>query len=171
MNKSSQLKNRDEIIRNKFSADFYILNLYSKEILDLDKLRVKDFSEFYRNNQINYREGTNWDKNRKIKRYFLNTMFSVGLIFYFKSFLVIPVFFSSVFLIKKITYGISSRFNCRESVIDNCYFCQRDINKEKLTENYTKYYLLINYIIEKNSKINNLDDFEKELDILIKSNV
>ncbi len=167
MSKLLNLKNREDVINNKKSADFYVLTLLSKDILEYDKLRIKDYLDFYRKNNLKQNDNYDVYAENKLKKYFINTIFSTCLIFYFKSYLIIPIFFSSIYISKKI---FNKFLNKKEDALDSCYFCQRKIHKQKLTEKYSDYHVLIKHILEKNSKVDNLDDFEKELDKIINEN-
>jgi len=164
MNKIADLRIRDEIVNNKKFTDFYILSLYSKEILNLDNLRIKDYKDFY--NKIK-EENEDFCQKFKLKKYCINTLFSFTLMFYFKSLLVVPLFFSSIYLVRKVYYGISNRYLIKEHICHSCYFCQRNFCKQNTKEKFSKYYTLIKYVLTNNSQINNINDFEKELDDLI----
>ena len=50
MNKLINVSNKEEETKKNMSADFYILTLFSKDILNLDNLRIKDYKEFYPSN-------------------------------------------------------------------------------------------------------------------------
>lgn len=167
MSKIADLRFRDEIVNTKKFTDFYILSLYSKEILKLDNLRIKDFKDFYfKNRKIN----DEIDKKIKIKKHFLNSLFSISLIYCFRSILIVPLFFSSVYIFKKLYKGFSNSFISNEHINDSCYFCQRNLFKQNTKEKFSNYYILIKHLLTKNSQINNINDFEKELDYLIKIN-
>ena len=96
---------------------------------------------------------------------------SGGLIYFYKSFLVVPLFFGNCYILNILKNKIFKKnSDVNRNIQESCYFCQRKLNKENLTEKYTKYYILIKYILDKNAKINNISDFEKELDNIIKFN-
>ena len=165
MNKLINVSNKEEETKKNMSADFYILTLFSKDILNLDNLRIKDYKEFYNTDK-------NSDNNFKNKKKYLFKIFvSGGLIYFYKSFLVVPLFFGNCYILNILKNKIFKKnSDVNRNIQESCYFCQRKLNKENLTEKYTKYYILIKYILDKNAKINNISDFEKELDNIIKFN-
>jgi hypothetical protein len=140
MNKYLKFKNEEFIKHN--SADFYILSIYSSEVLKLDNLRLCEFE--------NFKKG-----KCDINKLFLNLGISSVLVYRFRSFLIIPVFYLSYFILD---YLLGKNANC--------YFCEKQEIKIQKLNQYESYYNLINYVFRKN-KINNFDEFEKELDKII----
>ena len=140
MNKYLKFKNEDFIKHN--SADFYLLSIYSKEILDMDYLRLEEFKQFKKTENFNFR----------------NLGINLGicslLIYRFKSFLIIPCFYFCYFILD----GFSEK---------DCYFCEKQEMKKLKLQKYENYYNLINLVF-KNKKIRNFDEFEQELDKIIR---
>jgi len=163
MNNFLSHKNEECIKQN--SADFYTMSIYSKDILNLDFLRLKEFSDFYLGSK-NY----NFD-NSYIDRVYSNRfkiisgiLISSGLTFRFKSILVGPLFFSIYFFTKKVILNRYILHDCN----NKCYFCQKNLCKKEKLDKFEKCYEIINYIIDKNPNISSLDEFEKELELSIR---
>jgi hypothetical protein len=164
MNNLLTQKNEEGITKN--SADFYTMMIYSKNILDLDKLRINEYKLFKRENISNIEKFNN-DKNKfPIYKIFIGTSVSVFLMYKFKSIFVIPIFFTSYYLvfnkfIKFIIYYSAENLN---KLNTECYFCEKNFKKSKKIENYEKYFQMINYIVDKDPNISTLKEFEKALD-------
>jgi hypothetical protein len=135
----------DEFIKQN-GTDFYVLSLFSYNILQKDKLRIEEYKNFKKNtirfNPLNI---------------ITNIGISIALIYQFKSLLIIPFFYTNYYILNWI-------FPAYELP---CYFCERNTKKKEKLENYENMYRLIEYIFERNHNIKNITDFEKELDNLI----
>jgi hypothetical protein len=159
MNKFLFHKNEECIKQN--SADFYTLSIYSKDILRLDDIRLKEFSDFYKcsnqaNSQSKYFQNVVSNKYKIISGIIISSV----LMYRFKSILIVPLFFSGYLVMKRIILNLTLKHECE----DMCYFCQKNIIKKEKIDKYEKYYKVINYIFDKNQNISSLDDFEKELE-------
>jgi hypothetical protein len=141
MNKYLQIKNEQYIKTN--STDFYILSLYSKEILGKDILRINKYRNF---------------KNENSQKSILNALahifISSLLIYKFKSLLIIPIFYTNYYILDNLFKT------------DICYFCNNNQN----TKDYEDYYNLIKTVFERNKNIKCITDFEYELDRIINEN-
>jgi hypothetical protein len=150
MNKYLKVKNEEFVRQN--SADFYVMSIYSSLILKKDFLRIEEFKKFCKD-----RNGKN--KNKFDKSLVITNLFiSAVLVYRFKSFLIIPVFYSTYYFLNYFLAGKNLE----------CYHCEKQKIKQNNLTRYENYYNLINYCFEKNPKIKNIDDFEKELDRIIK---
>ena len=159
MNKFLFHKNEEYIKQN--SADFYTLSIYSKDILRLDDLRLREFSDFYKSSkqvdsQLKHFQNVLSNKYKIIS----GICISSALMYRFKSILIVPLFFSGYLAMKRIILNLTLKHECE----DKCYFCQKNLIKIEKIEKYEKYYKIINYIFEKNQNISSLDQFEKELE-------
>lgn len=171
MNNCLNLK--DETIKTKKAANFFILSLYSKEILKYDELRMNDFKNFYRHNKITNDSAVQFNNKNSLgknKKYILSFATSAFLTYYFKSILVVPIFFATYISIKNLRFYFFNKITKDCGFPMSCYFCQRKLYKDEQNDKYSKYYILIKHILERNSKITNLNDFEKELDAVMKAN-
>ena len=159
MNKFLFHKNEECIKQN--SADFYTLSIYSKDILRLDDLRLKEFSEFYKNIHQGESQLKQFQKIFSNKYKIISEIcISSALMYRFKSILIVPLFFSGYLVMKTIILNLTLNHECE----DICYFCQKNLIKIEQINKYEKYYKIINYIFEKNQNISSLDEFEKELE-------
>jgi hypothetical protein len=146
MNKYIQIKN-DQYIKTN-STDFYLLSIFSKEILDKDSIRLDNYIDYYKN-----KKSDNFNKINII----VNCILSSALIYKFKSILIVPLFYTNYYMID---YFISNNDH-------DCYFCALNNMTSSKYAQYEDYYKLIQNVFERNSNIKNLNDFEKELDKII----
>ena len=135
----------DEFIKQN-GTNFYILSLFSKNIINKDKLRIQGYKSYKKNMT-----------SISLLNIIPNTIISITLIYKFKSILILPFFYTNYFLLKWIF----------PTEICRCYFCERNQKRIEILENYEKIYRLIEYIFERNHNIYNITDFEKELDKVI----
>lgn len=158
-------KNEECIKQN--SADFYTISIYSKDILEMDRLRLNEFYSFHRirNEKI---IGSSFFKDIYSYKYRMFSGFFIasGLIYTFKSILVVPIFFGGYSIIKKVMTDLIDSFDCKS----DCYFCQKNLKKMNQLATYEKFYSMINYVIDNNPNITSMDDFERGLDKSIKEN-
>ncbi len=170
------------------SADFYTMAIFSKYIRKFDIYRLNDYKNYknglaakYNHNDNLDNDNDNLDNDNVIDNnnylnlnLYLDTNFSlikltggitvsIVLAYKFKSILIVPVFFSSYYLIKK-CLKLDNKNNSSNS---ECYFCKCNTIKKRNMEQYNKYYNLIEYVFEKNPNIKNINDFERELDKLL----
>jgi hypothetical protein len=148
MNKYLKIKNEEFVKHN--ATDFYVMSIYSMELLGKDLLRLDEFRAFKK-------DQTNRHLNGHIV--LLNVAISALLIYRFKSFLIVPTFYGAYFILNKIFL----KKDCLQ-----CYFCERQENKTEKLRQYESYYALINYTFKRNRRIRNINDFECELDKIIK---
>jgi hypothetical protein len=153
MNRFIETKN-DSIIK-KNSADFNALTIYSKHILNKDKIRIEEYKSFINNNK------TNTNNYSKLKNIIAFTAVSGLLIYKFQSILIVPLFFCNYYIINRLL--LEYRFK------KECYFCSKNLYTQETNEKYKNYYKLIDYICNK-APVKNLNDFEMELDKIIKEN-
>lgn len=144
MLKYLKIKNEEFIKQN--GTDFYVLSLFSYNILKKDRLRIEEYKNY----------------NKSISTYnsliiIPNICISLALIYRFKSLLIIPFFYSNYYLLKWI-YPVNNT---------SCYFCDRNHIKRDKRQDYENMYRLIEYAFERNHNIKNITDFEKELDNII----
>jgi hypothetical protein len=145
MNKYLTIKNEELIKHN--ATDFYIMSIYSMDLLSKDKLRLNEFR--------------NYKKNTKVKLNPAIFMTNIGicalLVYKFKSLLIVPVFYLSYFCLDRLISKNTS-----------CFFCERGLVKKQKLQQYEDYYNLINHVFKRNSRIRDINDFENELDRYIK---
>lgn len=169
MNNLLSHKNEEAIKRN--SADFYTMTVYSKDILGLDYIRLKSFKDYLQVNKINSLDDINlWNNKFKI---LTSLGVSFILMYKFKSVLVIPLFPVVYLMSKRIITGIGINYPNTFLASDcgnDCYFCKSNQFKMKQLEDCEKYFHIIDYVLERNNKITNLQEFEDELDKLFKKN-
>ena len=168
MSKLLDIRIKDEILKNKKAPDFYIMSIISKDINNNDTKRLKDFKNF---NKFLTKNKLQEDSIIKNMNYYLmngiKIILSIFLIGRYRSFLVVPFFFGSYeILINTKNYFYSQKIG-DASISDCCYFCQRHIYRNELNEKYNDNYEIIKEVLSRNEKINNLYDFENELDRII----
>ena len=163
MNNFLSHKNEECIKQN--SADFYTMSIYSKDILNLDFLRLNEFSDFYFGSKHDNFDNSYVDKIYSNRFKILSgILISSALMIRFKSVLVGPLFFSGYFVTKRVILNRFISHDCN----NKCYFCQKNLNKKEKLDKFEKYYEIINYIIDKNPNLSSLDEFEKELELSIR---
>ena len=164
MNKLLKQKD-DRKIKN--SADFYILSYHLNLSLNINQLRLKEFTN-YHNDESSvtiFNKNINKNKSDIFQSYFLLKILPIAtvssfLVVRFKSLLILPLFYLNLKILNMFNFNKSN---------ENCYFCEKQhiLHDRSLINN--NYYNLINYVFSR-SKITNLKDFEKELDKLIEEN-
>ncbi len=168
MSKLLDVRIKDEILKNKKSPDFYIMSIISKDINNNDEKRLKDFNNFNEFLTKNKLQEASIIKN--MNYYAMNiikVLVSISLVAFYRSILVIPMFFGSYkILINTKKYFFSQKIG-DASTSDCCYFCQRHIYKNELNEKYSDNYGIIKEVLSRNDNIYNLNDFENELDRII----
>jgi len=172
MNNLLSSKNEETI--KQTSADFYTMTVYSKDILGLDYLRIKEFIMFDQDRKIFTKNKNNLGGFREILNYFVENKFkftsgisiSFLLIYKFRSILVVPIFFTNYYFIKKI---ISKNFSDEDNAIECCvcYHCEKNKQKANNLKTYQNYYKMISNIVEKNPNIKSIEDFKNEISKLI----
>jgi hypothetical protein len=160
MNKLLTQKNESEFKKN--SADFYLLTVFSKEILGFDKFRLENYFNVTKQSQNKSMQQKNILRNKKYK-----IVMFIGLSCYFlirfKSVLIIPAFYVLYIVLQKIFNKIKGYNKVENQCI--CYFCLQNEEKEKSLLRYNKYFKVVDYIIDRNPGIKTWEEFEKEYKI------
>jgi hypothetical protein len=157
MNKLLTQKNECEFKKN--SADFYLLTVFSKEILGFDKFRLENYFNLTKQIRNKSFQQKNLLRNKKYK-----IITFIGLSCYFmirfKSVLIVPAFYVLFTVLKKIFNKIKGYKKPENECI--CYFCLQNEEKEKSLLRYNKYFKVVDNIIDRNPGIKTWEEFEKE---------
>jgi hypothetical protein len=148
-------KNEEGIRKN--SADFYIMTIYSKYILKLDDFRLKNFIKF---KDRDIRKQNFFEINKNKYKPLSTIGISCVLTYYFKSILIIPLFFSS--------YLILNKLFTKDDYTCNCFFCTSNLIKLEKLKKYENYYKLIDKSFDANPNITSIKDFELEIEKILK---
>lgn len=153
---------QDQIIKQN-AADFYALCVYSKHILGLDSIRIKDFTA---HRQYNKKYSDNLS-SLGTSKLLLSSSLSILLMYTFKSILIVPIFFGNYYILRQLgVLGTTNHESEMSSTTKFCFFCSSDSRVEKVNERYNSYYKLIEYVFNR-AQIKTLDQFERELDKLM----
>jgi hypothetical protein len=145
---------KEESLVKRNGANFFFMEKYADIHLNINKLRLQEFKHHNASHQIN----NDWmNKNLMIKS-FLILGTSCLLIYKFKSIMIVPIFLINYSLINKYLYFSK----------EACYFCENTLRSYERKKKYNLYYNCINKVFERNENIKTLDDFEKELDQILK---
>jgi hypothetical protein len=104
------LSTKNEEMIKQTSADFYTMTVYSKDILGLDEIRIKEFITF--NEDIKISKGNNNKQGGRMEffnyilenkfKFVSGISFSFLLMYKFRSVLIIPIFFSGYHILNKL---------------------------------------------------------------------
>ena len=122
---------------------------YADHYINIDKKRLLHYHDFNK---------TDKNKNFSSNFYIFATAINSILIFKFKSLIICPIFMLNFYFLHKF-------LNYQK---ENCYFCYKTQENFSKKQYYNLYYKCIEKVFERNEKIKNLDDFEKELDCILK---
>lgn len=148
---------KDESLVKKNAANFYLMEAYASQFCEIDKLRKKNFQEF---SKISDQKQANTNNStHKTTHRIMSIGFTCFLIYKTKSILVAPLFLSNYFLLKRFM----------QAKPEECFFCCKNKVTYENKRIYNEYYKVINEVFTRNPNIKSLDEFELELDDLLKT--